>query len=341
MLGLTVHYHRGGIYLPEQGLWLDPRERITGGELAFVSHAHTDHIGKHREVVTTAPTARFMRARLRCERREHLLAFGEPRDFAGYGRPFRLTLLPAGHIAGSAMAFIETSGHTLLYTGDFNNRPSRTAEPCAPIRADILVMEATFGRPEYRFPSAADVWADAQAFCTATLAQDTTPLLLGYSLGKAQELLQNLGGIGVLFALHESAFQLTRLHEEFGHRFPPFEEFSPYSARGKVIVWPVAARHPPELPGVGHTRSAVFTGWAMDSRCRFRYGTDAAFPISDHADFPGLLAFVRQVAPKQVFTLHGFASDFAQTLREHGQDALALSEPDQLRLALFPAPKLA
>jgi Cft2 family RNA processing exonuclease len=72
----------------------------------------------------------------------------------------------------------------------------------------------------------------------------------------------------------------------------------------------------------------------MDSGCRFRSGTDAAFALSDHADFPGLIEMVRRVNPKKVFTLHGFAAPFARELREMGFDAHALSEPDQLDLAL-------
>ena len=72
----------------------------------------------------------------------------------------------------------------------------------------------------------------------------------------------------------------------------------------------------------------------MDPSCRFRSGTDAAFPLSDHADYPGLIEFVKRVAPKRVFTLHGFAADFARTLREEGFDAQSLSEEEQLDLSL-------
>src|SRR5205823_1061388 len=81
-------------------------------------------------------------------------------------------------------------------------------------------------------------------------------------------------------------------------------------------------------------RAAVLTGWAVDPNCRFRYQTDAAFPLSDHADFPELIELVKRVGPKRVFTLHGFAADFAQTLREIGFEARALSEEEQLALPL-------
>src|SRR6185369_5540614 len=81
-------------------------------------------------------------------------------------------------------------------------------------------------------------------------------------------------------------------------------------------------------------RLAVLTGWAVDPSCRYRYGADAAFPLSDHADFPDLVELVKQVAPRKVFTLHGFAADFARHLRELGFDAQALSEAEQMMLPL-------
>src|SRR5215831_253048 len=88
------------------------------------------------------------------------------------------------------------------------------------------------------------------------------------------------------------------------------------------------------LRNLGKTRSAILTGWAVDPNCRYRYQCDAAFPLSDHADFPDLLEMVNQIQPKKVYTLHGFAADFAQTLRNLGYDAQALSEGEQLALAI-------
>src|SRR2546428_1384408 len=97
------------------------------------------------------------------------------------------------------------------------------------------------------------------------------------------------------------------------------------------------------LRNLGPIRTAVLTGWAVDPNCRFRCQTDAAFPLSDHADFNELLELVKRVSPKQVFTLHGFAAEFAETLRHLGFDAQALSEEDQLALPLgatSPKPKI-
>src|SRR4051794_26421492 len=97
---INVRYGRG-LELPELGIWLDPSD---ARPFAFVSHAHSDHIAAHAEIIASAGTARLMQERLGGVRREHLLEFGETRGFPG----FQITLLPAGHIFGSAQSLIET-----------------------------------------------------------------------------------------------------------------------------------------------------------------------------------------------------------------------------------------
>jgi DNA ligase-1 len=195
-------------------------------------------------------------------------------------------------------------------------------------------METTFGRPEYRFPPAADVMACIVRFCRETIDQDQTAILYGYSLGRSQELLRGLDGTKLPILLHEAAYQITRIYEEFGWRFPAYERLEDHNCRGKVLICPSNAKLP-MLNGVGHRiRSAVVTGWAMDSSCRYRYQTDEAFPLSDHADFPELIELVNRVRPKQIFTVHGFGVEFAQTLRELGFDARAPGCEEQLSLPL-------
>jgi Cft2 family RNA processing exonuclease len=331
---LEFQHERGGIHLPALGLWLDPSRAQTGAELVFVSHAHSDHIAAHREVILTAPTARFLQARLGGKRVEHVLPFGQPSGFRTGRVQWTLTLLPAGHILGSAMALIEVGRESLLFTGDFKLRRGLVAEPCEPRRADALIMETTFGRPEYRFPPAARVRKDVIGFCHDAIEAEATPILLGYSLGKAQELLRGLTKAGLPILLHPAVHQLTRIHEAFGQTFPKYRKFEGEVPEGHVVIAPPTSDLPATLGKAGKVRSAVATGWALDSSCRYRYGTDAAFPLSDHADFPELLRFVKRVAPKRVFTHHGFAADFAWTLRDLGFDARVLGGPEQLTLPL-------
>lgn len=332
MPALDFQFREGGIYFPQLRLWLDPH--WPKDELVFVSHAHSDHTADHREVILSEPTARLMSARMGGKRIEHVLHYNEPQVFQRGGNEFRITLVPAGHIFGSAMSLIECEGESLLYTGDFKLRRGLSAEPCQPVHADALIMETTYGRPQYRFPPTEDVVRGVARFCKEALDNEETAVLYGYSLGKSQEILCALADLGLPIVLHGTVFNMTKVYEQFGHRFPPYEKYESGSAQGKVVVCPPSVSGSAMLRNLGRTRCAVLTGWAVDAGCKYQYRCDAAFPISDHADYGDLIEFVKQVQPKRVYTLHGFAADFAATLRGMGYEARALSEDEQMDFGL-------
>ena len=325
-----------GVWLPQVGWWLDARH---ARERSFVSHAHFDHLALHREIFCSPGTARLMRARLPGDRREHVLPFGQREALTP---EVAVSLHPAGHIHGSAQCLLEhPDWGRLLYTGDFKLRPGRAAEPCATPRADVLVMETTFGRPQYRFPPTSEVIAALAGFCLAALDEGETPVLYAYSLGKSQELLWALADHGLPVMLHPQTLRMTQVYAELGLAVPPHREYAASELRGHVVLCPPQSRASPFLRRLGPCRTAVVTGWALDPGAIHRHQCDAAFPLSDHADFDDLLRFVEQVNPRRVYTLHGFARDFAATLRERGIEAWALSEENQLDLSLGPAPSAA
>lgn len=334
-------FERDAVHFPELALWLDAHDSRGPDEWAVVSHAHSDHIARHKRVILTEPTARLLRQRLGGQREERVLRFGERMEFSGPRGDFALTLLPAGHILGSAMVLVEWSGGTLLYTGDFRLRPSPACEPCDFQLArgcDWLVMETTFGRPEYVFPPTAEIVESLLQFCREALAAGETPVLLGWTLGKAQELLCVLAGSGLRIAVHEAVLPLAQIYKQCGVRLGEYEPLDLQHASGRVLICPPTFAQSPQRAALGPSRLAVATGWAMESSCKYRSGVDTAFPLSDHADFNELIEFVRQVRPRRVFTTHGFAADFAATLRDLGFDAEALVAAEQLTLSLGVAP---
>ena len=323
---IQVRYERG-VYLPAHDLWLDP---WNAQPLAFVSHAHSDHIAPHDEIIVSERTARLMQARMPGERREHVLTFGE----AATVRGLNVTLLPAGHIFGSAQLFLQTDAGSLLYTGDFKLRRGRSAEPTEWREADTLIMETTYGLPRYRLPPTENVVAQIVAFCRDALDDNEVPVLLGYSLGKAQEILCSLAGAGLTPMLHGAVFRMTRIYEQFGQSFCEYERYNPNAVEGKVLICPPSANRSRMIEKIPRKRVAMISGWAVDPNAKYRYQVDAAFPLSDHADYTDLVRYVELVQPKRVLTLHGFAAEFARDLRERGVEAWALSEQNQLELML-------
>ncbi len=343
MASLDLRFHRGAVHLPAARLWLDAHEPVGAEEIVFVSHAHSDHTARHARVILSEPTQKLMRARVPGEREEHVLPFGQRHDGTPLGLGHRaLTLLPAGHIFGSAMVLLEDESGSLLYTGDFKLHPGLSAEPCEPHPAETLIMETTYGRPEYVFPPVAEVMAGVIRFCREALDNDEVPILLGYSLGKSQEVLSGLANAGLPVMLSEPVAKLTRVYQSLGRQFPPYLLLDPATAAGHVVLAPPGSTTAVLRRRLGSCRVAMLTGWAVHPNCHFQYRADAAFPLSDHADFPGLVEFVKRVAPRRVLTLHGFAADFAIHLRRLGFDARALGETEQLDLpvpGLLTAPR--
>jgi DNA ligase-1 len=323
---IEVRYERG-VYLPNEDVWLDPWD---AKPFAFVSHAHSDHIAPHDEIIVSERTARLMQARLPGERREHVLNFGEKKSIRG----LNITLIPAGHIFGSAQFFLETDTGSLLYTGDFKLRTGRSAEPAEWRHADTLIMETTFGLPRYRFPPTEEIVGQIVAFCRDALESGAVPVLLGYSLGKAQEILCALSGAGLKPMLHGTVHRMTRIYEQFGQEFCDYERYNADAVAGKVLICPPSTNRSRMLEKIPEKRVAMISGWAVEPSAIYRYQVDAAFPLSDHADYTDLIRYVDLVKPERVLTLHGFAAEFARDLRDRGIEAWALSEQNQMELAL-------
>ena len=330
-----VEAREGGIYLPQVDLWMDskrPQNR------AVVTHAHYDHLAGHREILASPATARLLRVRLPKRTKIRAVSFGEPFSL-GKGASF--TLLPAGHILGSAMVWVKRrvgkKETQLLYTGDFKLRGGKTSEKCEPKRADVLVMETTFGRPEYRFPSEEKVVAEMIDFCRKGLREGKVPILLGYSLGKSQEILQRLGSAGFPVLMDSAGHRMCEVYRELGQVLPPagcLGKITEEKVRGHLLVVPPSMVRRKGLEILKNRKVGVVTGWALDRSAIYRYGCDAAFALSDHADYGELIEMVEKVKPKEIRTVHGYAQEFAMDLQERGWKAWALAGETQLVLPL-------
>jgi putative mRNA 3-end processing factor len=81
--------------------------------------------------------------------------------------------------------------------------------------------------------------------------------------------------------------------------------------------------------------TARVSGWCAFAPWALR-GVDAGFPLSDHADFTGLLNFVEACAPQQVFTVHGAQHELAREIRKRlGIPAQPLPERGETTLKEF------
>lgn len=283
---------------------IDPRVSIEGVP-TLISHAHSDHVPRNlgsirSDIFVTEGTSSILKRLYGGDYK--LLNFNEGIDIDGID----VYAFPAGHIFGSAGFLINCEGVSLFYTGDVNLHGGLTVESPARIpKSDVLVMEATYGLPKFKFPIPEDVRAKLTRWAVKEVIEGRNPVIGAYLVGKSQEVIAILNKYTNLeVSVSKRIARVSEAYERFGLRYT--------DSTGSSTVH-VTHR-------VAESNVARVTGWALFSR------RESDFPLSAHADFYDLLSIVEYSNPKKVFTIYGFAREFADTLKKIGIDAEHLSE---------------
>ena len=324
----------------------------------IVSHAHADHLPYgdrntppdpakiHGRAICTPITAAIgqYRGGLAATIDKH--DYGEPFDLGGGGGGATGTFFPAGHVLGSAMVRVERDAGSLLYTGDYKLRPSRTVPTAQPPQSDVLVMESTYGSPFFRFPPAGEVEQQLLDLVADAFARGDQPVVHGYSLGKSQEVTRILTDAGFNVTMQGAVWHMANFYREFGVHLGSNRELRKYNKadfsgdkqldlleRGVLVTPPRDARNSVTGQFGERVCRIMMSGWALSPGSQFRYGVEHVLPLSDHADFDELIETIELVRPKVVLSHHGFA-DFPDHLHKLGlPDKLGF----EVRLARPPA----
>ena len=228
------------------------------------------------------------------------------------------------------MPFIERDAGTLLYTGDYKLRPSRTIRQAEPRHADVLVMESTYGSPYFSFPPASEVEERLLELVEAAFAEGKQPVVHGYSLGKSQENIRILTDAGHNVTMHGAIWQMSQFYRKFGVHLGLDDQLRKYNKadfsgdkqldlreRGVLVCPPRDARGAVTAQFGENIVRIMMSGWALTSGSQFRYGVEHVLPLSDHASWDELVETLEIVRPKHVVAHHGFA-DFPKHLHKLG-----------------------
>jgi putative mRNA 3-end processing factor len=277
-------------------------------------------------VLATAETAAIMAVRYGAEHAPQI-------ETVAYRRPTRIgdvtvTLLPAGHILGSAQVVMEYGGMRAIVSGDFKRRRDPTCAPFEPLACDLFITEATFGLPVFRHPS--DAHEINKLLTSMALYPERAHLVGVYALGKCQRLMCLLreSGYAHPIYLHGALQALTDLYASLGvavGSYASIEGLSPDQLKGALVLCPppaLADRWTRRLPD---PLRAMASGW-MQVRARARQqGAELPLTISDHADWDELLQTVEDVQAGEVWVTHGREEGLVHSLLKRGVKARALS----------------
>ena len=188
----------------------------------LLTHAHIDHIGRLPELLTCGLTApiycseatallapEMLADALRhssgsqrsaieplLQRLGHLL---RPLPFGQWQRlslsdqsVLYFRLQPAGHILGSAYLELRLpDGHVVVFSGDLGSgRSALLPAPLSPERADLLVLESTYG--DRLHPQGEPRHRQLKAIVERSLRDGGAILIPAFSIGRTQELLCDL-----------------------------------------------------------------------------------------------------------------------------------------------------
>lgn len=119
-----------------------------------------------------------------------------------YHRPFdvgpqsRVRFLDAGHILGSAIVELtlteEGQEKVLVFSGDLGNRDSALMnDPETPTRADVVLMEGTYGNRDHR--NMDNTMLEFEQVLADTWERGGNVMIPSFAVGRSQELIYHLG----------------------------------------------------------------------------------------------------------------------------------------------------
>jgi putative mRNA 3-end processing factor len=278
-----------------------------------------------RHYLCAAPGEGVLRNRVRDEALIQGLPFGAAVNINGV----RVSLHPAGHILGSAQVRIEQDGFVAVVSGDYKTETDPTADAFEPIRCHLFVTESTFGLPIYKWQPQRLIFDEINAWWATNQREGKASLLMGYALGKAQRALAGVDSeIGPIF-VHGAVKSLNDAYRRAGVYLPPTQIIGAvdksYDWSRTLIIAPPSAMGTPWMRRFGEVSTAFLSGWMAIRGARRRRAVDRGFVLSDHVDWPSLLASVEATQAESVWVTHGYSATVVRYLREIGIDAEVLS----------------
>ena len=319
---LTVDRH--GLFCRPGGFHVDPHSPVSR---AVITHGHSDHArAGHDHVLATVETLAVMRVRLGTAARLGTQS-------AAYGEPIRIgdvsvTLIPAGHVLGSAQVLIEWQGARVVVSGDYK----RSADPTCPAfeltPCHLFITEATFGLPVFAHGSAR---GEIQKLLKSHAQFPYRAHVVGaYGLGKSQRviaLLREAGYSDPIF-LHGALAECSALYESFGVRLGELK--SATGAKREALVGAIVLAPPSAIADRWSRRfpdpvTALASGW-MRVRARARQqNVELPLVISDHADWRELTQTIADTGAEEIWVTHGREEALLYHIQSSGRRGRALA----------------
>lgn len=302
--------------------YIDPWKPVNK---AVITHAHSDHARwGSQEYLCHAHTKPLLELRLG-QNNYQSVEWNERIPINGVS----VSLHPAGHIIGSAQIRIEHKGEIWVVSGDYKTTDDGISGAFEPIRCHHFITESTFGLPIYQWQPQAIVYDDIRQWIARNKAQGRSSVLLAYSLGKAQRVIDAIKETGERIFVHGAIWNTHETIRNMGYALPSVHRLEANTPKewlkSAIVIAPPSAEGSSWLKRFGAYSIGICSGWMQVRGNVRRRNADAGFVLSDHADWNGLNEAVAATGAHNVWVTHGFQSVFARHLQEKGLHAAEIN----------------
>ena len=311
-----------GLYCAPGGFHIDPHRPV---DRAVITHAHADHARPgNGHVLATTDTIGLMQVRYGrdCAGQLQSVAYGE-RLRVG---EVEVWLAPAGHILGSAQVVIEWKGQRAVISGDYKRAFDPTAAPFELVTCDLFVTEATFALPVFRHePAEREV---ARLLASLDRQPDRAHLVGAYGLGKCQRVIKLLRQAGYDRPIHLHG-AMTALSDYYMGAGVDLGVMQPVGdakgLAGEIVLCPPSALRDRWSRRFADPVTAFASGWMRIKGRARQSGVELPLIISDHVDWPELIATLGEVGAREIWITHGRDDALITYLASQGVTARALA----------------
>ena len=313
-----LEFNANGIYCAQGDFYIDPWRPVN---YAIITHAHSDHAKWGNKKYLAHHLSREILYHRLGEINLETIEYGETVQINNVG----ITLFPAGHILGSAQIRVVYKGEIWVVSGDYKLEDDGLCAPFEPVKCHSFISECTFGMPVYKWKPQQEIFDGINQWWKQNNSEGKTSVLVGYSLGKAQRILQNLDmNIGKVYThgvIQNSNDALIRNGVALNLTEKITYETTKEQINGNMVICPPSAVGSAWMRKLNPYSFGYCSGWMAIRGAKKRRAADRGFVLSDHADWDGLITAIAATACETVYLTHGFTASFSRYLSDVGYDA--------------------
>ena len=302
-----------GLYCEKGNFFIDPWKPV---DKAIITHGHSDHAySGNKYYLCHTDTKPILQLRLG-ENNYQTLNWNEPI----YLNAVKVSLHPAGHIIGSSQIRVECNGEVWVVSGDYKIEDDGISGKFAPVKCNTFITESTFGLPIYKWKPQQEIYDNIINWINKNKENGKASIILAYSLGKAQRVLQAIKETTQTIYAHGAIFNMQQMLIDAGWNLAKIVRVTPETPKellkGAVVVAPTSADGTSWMKKFMPYSVGLCSGWMQVRGNARRRNVDEGFALSDHADWDGLLQTVKATGAERIFVTHGFQSAFTRYCNE-------------------------